>query len=428
MSVAIDHPPASEVTEVLRHILESQPFKTSKQCQDLLQFVVDRSLKGDDASLRERIIGMEVFGRQANYSTSDDPVVRIRAADVRKRLAQYYQSLPAGLPTIHIELPAGSYRAYFRSDPPLEPSLFQAKPIVEHAPQGSDLQLIDHRPTTAPQEHSSLLSISHKRLMYALCVLATAAMIGWIVWQRPSPQQEFWSAVADKNQPLLFYVGSNTTYQLSSQYLTKYRADHGIANTGLDFPVNFPPDSSIPASDLVSVHDTYVTTGDLAAAVQLVTMMKEWNRPFMLRSGRDLSFGDMRSRPSVMIGAFNNPWAVEFTKDLPYSFRQGDRIQSRDNPEKSWAVQDLNSSAADDYALISRLLISKSGGPLITVGGIGQFGTQAAGEFLANPDRMRDLLVSAPKGWQKMNMQAVLRIKVVGYTPVAVDVVATKYW
>jgi hypothetical protein len=82
----------------------------------------------------------------------------------------------------------------------------------------------------------------------------------------------------------------------------------------------------------------------------------------------------------------------------------------------------------DDYALISRLPVSETGGPLITVAGIGQYGTQAAAEFVSSPDRMRDLLRSAPPGWQNKNMQAVLHIKVVGYAPVAVDVVATAYW
>jgi hypothetical protein len=35
---------------------------------------------------------IEVFGRSPDYDTAEDPVVRLRAADVRKRLAQYYQA------------------------------------------------------------------------------------------------------------------------------------------------------------------------------------------------------------------------------------------------------------------------------------------------------------------------------------------------
>lgn len=53
---------------------------------------------------------------------------------------------------------------------------------------------------------------------------------------------------------------------------------------------------------------------------------------------------------------------------------------------------------------------------------------QAAAEFLTNPDKMQDLLRSAPKGWENKNMQAVLHVKVIGYQPVSVEVVATSYW
>lgn len=64
----------------------------------------------------------------------------------------------------------------------------------------------------------------------------------------------------------------------------------------------------------------------------------------------------------------------------------------------------------------------------IVLGGIGSFGTQAASEFASSPEKMSALIKSAPLGWESKNMQAVLRIKVVGFQPVAVDVVATSYW
>jgi hypothetical protein len=87
-----------------------------------------------------------------------------------------------------------------------------------------------------------------------------------------------------------------------------------------------------------------------------------------------------------------------------------------------------HANSGDDYALITRLLSSKTGGPLVTVSGIGQSGTQAVAELLTNPDKMRDFLQTAPRGWEKKNMQAVLHVKVVDYQPVAVEVVATSYW
>jgi hypothetical protein len=117
------------------------------------------------------------------------------------------------------------------------------------------------------------------------------------------------------------------------------------------------------------------------------------------------------------------------TKDLPFSLQEGTQIQDRNHPERVWNVTSPETnSASDDFSLISRILVSKTGAPLITAAGIGQYGTQAAAEFLASPQRMRDLLKDAPRGWESKNMQAVLHVKVVGFTPVAVEVVATSYW
>ncbi len=47
----------------LERILASPEFKASKRCQDFLQFVVERALVGLSEDLKERTIGIEVFGR-----------------------------------------------------------------------------------------------------------------------------------------------------------------------------------------------------------------------------------------------------------------------------------------------------------------------------------------------------------------------------
>src|ERR1041385_563214 len=109
----------SQIQQLLAEILGSAPFRTSRQCQDLFRYIVDHSLAASDGSLRERIIGIEVFGRSPDYDTAGDPVVRLRAADVRKRLAQYYQSKTEPSEW-KIEIPTGSYKAHFHpSEVPL---------------------------------------------------------------------------------------------------------------------------------------------------------------------------------------------------------------------------------------------------------------------------------------------------------------------
>src|SRR5262249_12789235 len=60
------------------------------------------------------MLGIEVFGREPDYDTNLDPVVRTTAAEIRKRLAQYYQE-PNHESELRIELPLGSYAARFHT-------------------------------------------------------------------------------------------------------------------------------------------------------------------------------------------------------------------------------------------------------------------------------------------------------------------------
>ena len=420
-----DRPSTAQVNETLRRILESPPFRTSKQCQDLLRYIVEHSMSGDDSLLKERSIGAEVFHRKPAYDTNQDPVVRVRAADVRKRLAQYYQSVEPGASSVHIELQPGSYRVHFRLERPVHAERPPAPRVAERTELRTE---IPPAPLTVAN-HPWFVRRSSKIVALILIVLGIAGGARWIQSLWTNPQERFWAPMVTAKQPVLIYVGANVAYVFSQSFLAAYRAAHGMPNDGPEFFVDLPPGGSVRAGDLVPVKDTFVTTADVAAIVQLTTLLKDWKRPFVLRSGSDLSFGDLRNRPTVMIGAFNNSWTIELNKDLPYSFQHGVEIVNRAHPDRSWSVGiNARSSSTEDYALITRLLSSKTGGPSLTVAGIGEFGTLAAAEFIANPDKMRDLLQNAPNGWENKNMQAVLRVKVVGYQPVAVDVVATTYW
>src|ERR1035437_1347381 len=74
----------------LDRLLANPSFRNSKRYPALLRFVVERVLDGHTDSLKERTLGIEVFHRDPNYNTNEDPVVRTTAVEARKRLAQYY--------------------------------------------------------------------------------------------------------------------------------------------------------------------------------------------------------------------------------------------------------------------------------------------------------------------------------------------------
>jgi len=97
----------------LESILASSVFRNSKRYASVLKYIVERTIEGAGDQLKERTIGVEVFGRPADYDTASDHAVRSAASEIRKRLAQYYQS-EAGSAELRIELQPGSYVPQFR--------------------------------------------------------------------------------------------------------------------------------------------------------------------------------------------------------------------------------------------------------------------------------------------------------------------------
>ena len=90
------------------------------------------------------------------------------------------------------------------------------------------------------------------------------------------------------------------------------------------------------------------------------------------------------------------------TDNLRFVFAYQYQIQDRFDKRRNWkADQDFT----EDYAIISRILNSKTGEILITAVGIGYAGTRTAGEFLTSPKDIDSLMLAAPGGWEKRNLQ-----------------------
>ena len=80
---------AKTVEEQLHRLQSSSLFIHSRRYPLFLEHVVRKTLEGKSDELKERIIGIEAFGRPADYDLNTDPVVRTTAGEVRRRLAQY---------------------------------------------------------------------------------------------------------------------------------------------------------------------------------------------------------------------------------------------------------------------------------------------------------------------------------------------------
>jgi hypothetical protein len=396
---------AEEIRALLERVLSSHQFRGSRRCQALLRHITERTLSGNVGSLKERTLGIEVFGRSPDYDTSQDPVVRATAAETRKKLAQYYQE-PGHESEARIELLPGSYVVELHFSETAAPEAV-APPVAK--PPRSRYPLV-------------------VAIAGALALVALTIFEFWPRWSRPA-LEEFWAPVLKSPGTVLISMGQPITYVLRSvQAQDAIQGLHGAQptdNTG-----------SIPKKDLLILPDRYVMLGDAICLVHLTSLFERYDKPYRIRGERSTSFADLRENPAVLIGAFDNQWTLRASSKLRFTFlkddaKETDMVRDAQHPEntawrltRAWPYWDVPA----DYAIVSRILDTTTDRQVVLAAGITQYGTMAAGEFLGDADHFADAASRLPKGWQKKNLQIVLRVPVVNRVPGRAQVLATHVW
>src|SRR4051812_27245296 len=112
MTAALQEPAADAVQAELTRITTSSKFAHSRQLSIFLRYAVEQKLAGRESQLKETVIGAEVFDRGASYDPRVDPIVRVIAGRLRKRLQEYYETEGQN-DSVRIELPKGTYVPVF---------------------------------------------------------------------------------------------------------------------------------------------------------------------------------------------------------------------------------------------------------------------------------------------------------------------------
>jgi hypothetical protein len=161
-----------EVDKELERICQSSFFRSSKRSCEFLRYVVRVALDGRVDSLKERSIGIDLLGRDTSYDPSSDAAVRVRANEVRKRLASYYNANPATI-AFRIDLPVGCYVPSF---PPADavPPPHSADLVPASFPLGTVLDPSESqpaRPCIAPLGKLVLMRPSVLALLFCVLLL-----------------------------------------------------------------------------------------------------------------------------------------------------------------------------------------------------------------------------------------------------------------
>jgi len=96
------------VRAAMRRVTQSPAFTNAARSQRFLTWVVEQTLAGQTDSIKEVVLGIEVFDRPAGFDPRADTIVRVEAGKLRKRLREYYETDGATDP-LRIEIPKGAY-------------------------------------------------------------------------------------------------------------------------------------------------------------------------------------------------------------------------------------------------------------------------------------------------------------------------------
>jgi hypothetical protein len=371
-----------QVEAELSRILQSPIFRTSKRSQEFLRYIVSTSLDGRFDELKERVIGTQVFHRLPDYDTGEYSIVRVKANELRKRLAQFY-SESGEQSAVQIYLPKGSYTPEYRWTNIEEP----ADPVLISEQDKPEKQ------KTIP---SPVWTIGAVSLLFVLSIMI------WYFVHEAHPgnaTERFWQPVLQNENPPILCIGSPEIWRLDEVPVTQGALP-----------------ATIPSSELVLDVDHYVGWGDAVALAQLETFFARHGKEVPVRLADDVSFSELSHSPVVLIGARSNAWTMQLANGMRFVIdRSGQTSVVRDKSSgKVWKFQPGSPSV--DYVVLSRIFESKTGRMVVLAAGLSHYGTQMAGKILTDSVSLQKALQNAPKDWAKRDVQLVFRVEIFGRT------------
>jgi hypothetical protein len=400
------------VLRQMDRLLNSRHFRNSKRYPALLEYIIRETLAGNSESLKERVLGMAVFHRPPDYDANADPIVRVTAGEIRKRIAQYYHEEDAA-GEIQIDLRPGSYV------PEFHPAAFVATGIPKPSggpPAASELSVptkVKSPPITSSTGHRPLWRRNALAIV-SIALLVSAILAAVVRWRMPDDQRsQMWYPLLSSPAPVLLIVGQPHIPQTGAP----------TANSAYEHS---------PASEL--------ELPDAIAMAHLCAMLDEHHHLYQIIGVNSASLSDLRKGPAILVGGANNPWTLRILRPLRFSITSNGggadspailQITDRKNHAGSpWTVDFRQpiSTITHDYAIIARFQANMTDGEVMVIAGLGSGGTESASKFINSATYMKQLGNHAPRDWRTMNMEAVLETEVIGGRAGHPHIIAAEFW
>lgn len=419
---------ASALREHLNKILESRMFKGSTRSQEFLKHIFLKALDGQFDDLKERQIGMELFGRPATYDTGEDAIVRVAASDVRKRLLQYYgePGFDAGW---RIDLPSGSYVPQFHG--------------IHHsagpAMTAGDAVVLESAPETVRRT-------PWRRFLVSGCVIAAVGVaVGlWLVVREnggipPAKRILPWSALFNREDRQTQIILSDTNisklqtllgYQIPlPDYANRRYLPSNLDSVGQDMRQIYRWLAGIEYTGPTASIDAEIVLRTSQLAQTYSTYLK-------VRPARALQLRDFKTNDNfILLGSpHSNPWIGLFTDQLDFTFaydpdmkREICRNKRPQSGELALYVPTAGGGeAGQSFAVVALVGNPNHTGRVLILAGTTAEGTEAAARFLTDLRLLTATLRRFgidPHG-APQHFQALLRVTEMAAAPDSFEVIA----
>ena len=418
-------------------MLADRLFRNSSRYPQLLQYVVEETLAGREAHLKERNLGVAVFSRTPDYDTNQDTIVRLTAGEIRKRIAQFYHQSDEAT-TVQIDLRPGSYVPVFRhptqkvhEKQAIRAEIEPANGLAESHSGDANSPLAENPSSEAPAiAADAFASPKEARRQAARGFVSTRKWL-WL------------SAAALLLASSLVLAGwyeNRMALKADRQLWAPFLAEPGQVHLVIaDLTASVSQSNrERPSGDLAGVlrMGEIVNYRDILAQTEIVAFLARQNKPLSVELSTHSTYTELQHSPSVLIGGLDNVWTLRVTDHLRYHFIQRNSpstffIEDREHPEQGgWGV-DLAlpvDRVTEDYAIVARIFDQTTGQPVIVVAGLGANGTNAAAQFLLDPARSAELAAHAPRDWRRLNMEAVLHTQILDNHAGPPHLVSCYFW
>ena len=444
-----------EIRFALERLLRSKYFINAHKKQKFVRLICDYYLEGRAQALNEHILGYDVFGRDSSYNPSNDPIVRVFAHEIRKKLEVYYANEGATDP-VRLEIPAGSYQPVFTRQAVAHTS----EEIETTLPPGEASAPPTTRRWTAGRVAAVLVGLA---LLISVIVLAIMnrqlrqEMARAEAAKSPAAYGSVWAAfLTDKNPPLVILsnppilrfinasdpeplirasipLPDETVKALRDKFVTNPEVSIKESSGPTDNNDNSPQGKVViernQQSRLVLSTNVYTGMGEAIGLHYLTDFFRKASRNIQLKQSRTLSAEDLKKHNVIMLGGvWVNAWSSKLTRNDDFVFTSKGTIENR-NPQSGEEREYIpqfdrrTGNLITDYALITIKPNISEANDVMMLAGIYSQGTEAAAEYVTNPDYLDQLNQRLqPAGSATRYFQALLKVSVENGIPTTISI------